>query len=238
MKTEILDINFDVISVDGAAQKIIDIIEKNNKCFVVTPNPEIVMLAQKDNEFKKILNSADMATPDGIGIVIASKLNKIKIKERVSGYDLVQKIFYLIQNENYSIYFLGSSDEIIQLAKINMEKKFPGIKIIGTHNGFFNDDKKIVEQINLLKPDILLVGMGAPKQEKWIYKHKNVLNSKVFIGIGGSFDVMSGKIKRAPAILQQLGLEWLYRLISQPKRLWRMHSLPEFLIKVLLKKIS
>ena len=118
-----------------------------------------------------------------------------------------------------------------------MEEKFPNINVVGTHNGFFNNDEEIVNQINLLNPDVLLVGMGAPKQEKWIFKNKDKLNAKVFIGIGGSFDVMSGKIKRAPLFFQKLGLEWLYRLIKQPKRFFRMLSLPKFLFSVLLKKI-
>lgn len=236
MKTNILNINFDVIQIDDATQKLINAIENNEKCFVVTPNPEIVMIAQKDLELKKIINSADLVIADGIGIVLASKFNKIKIKNRVAGYDLVQKFFSM--SKNYKIYFLGSSSQIIELAKKNMQEKFKNINIVGAHNGFFDNEEEIINQINLLNPDVLLVGMGAPKQEKWIYKYKDKLNAKVFIGIGGSFDVMSGKIKRAPTIFQKLDLEWLYRLIKQPKRFWRMLALPKFLIAVLLKKFS
>lgn len=236
MKTNILNINFDVIQIDDATQKLINAIENNEKCFVVTPNPEIVMIAQKDLELKKIINSADLVIADGIGIVLASKFNKIKIKNRVAGYDLVQKFFSM--SKNYKIYFLGSSSQIIELAKKNMQEKFKNINIVGAHNGFFDNEEEIINQINLLNPDVLLVGMGAPKQEKWIYKYKDKLNAKVFIGIGGSFDVMSGKIKRAPTIFQKLGLEWLYRLIKQPKRFWRMLALPKFLVAVLLKKFS
>jgi bacterial polymer biosynthesis proteins, WecB/TagA/CpsF family len=236
MKTNILNINFDVIQIDDATQKLINAIENNEKCFVVTPNPEIVMIAQKDLELKKIINSADLVIADGIGIVLASKFNKIKIKNRVAGYDLVQKFFSM--SKNYKIYFLGSSTQIIELAKKNMQEKFKNINIVGAHNGFFDNNEEIINQINLLNPDVLLVGMGAPKQEKWIYKYKDKLNAKVFIGIGGSFDVMSGKIKRAPTIFQKLGLEWFYRLIKQPKRFWRMLALPKFLAAVLLKKFS
>lgn len=191
MKTNILNINFDVIQIDDATQKLINAIENNEKCFVVTPNPEIVMIAQKDLELKKIINSADLVIADGIGIVLASKFNKIKIKNRVAGYDLVQKFFSM--SKNYKIYFLGSSSQIIELAKKNMQEKFKNINIVGAHNGFFDNNEEIINQINLLNPDVLLVGMGAPKQEKWIYKYKDKLNAKVFIGIGGSFDVMSGK---------------------------------------------
>ncbi len=236
MKTDILGINFDVIDLDECAQKLSDAIDNNKKIFVVTPNPEIVMLAQNDDEFKNVLDGADIVIPDGIGIVLASKLNKIKIKKRVAGYDLVQKFFSM--SKNYKIYFLGSTSEIIQLARKNMAKKFPNINIVGGHNGFFDNDIQIIEQINSLKPDVLLVGMGAPKQEKWIYKYKNQINAKIFIGVGGSFDVMSGKIKRAPVIFQKLGLEWFHRLIKQPKRFFRMLALPKFLFAVLLKKIS
>ena len=122
MKTDILGINFDVIELDTCTQKLVDAIENNNKIFIVTPNPEIVMLTQNDNEFKNIINCADIVIPDGIGIVLASKFNKIKIKKRVAGYDLVQKFFSM--SKNYKIYFLGSNNEVVQLAKKNMEEKF------------------------------------------------------------------------------------------------------------------
>lgn len=237
MKTNILGINFEVINFNNVINEIFDCIEQEKKCFIATPNPEIVMLAQKDFNLKKIINQADLVLPDGIGIVFASQLNKIKIKKRITGYDLVQKIFLMSEKKNFSIYFLGGKENIVELAKKNMEKKFNKLKIVGYNNGFFSDEKKIVKKINFAKPDILLVGMGSPKQEKFIFKYKDKIDAKIFIGVGGSFDVMSGKIKRAPKIFIDLNLEWFYRFMKEPKRFFRLMALPKFLFKVVVKKI-
>ena len=236
-RTNVLGINFDVVDFNKVIGEIIKSIELKKKFFIVTANPEIVMLAQKDLELKKIIDNADLVVADGIGIVLASKLNKIKIKNRIAGYDLVQKIFLMSETHDFSVYFLGSTDEIINLARNNMQKKYNKLKIIGVNNGFFDDELSVIKKINLLKPDILLVGLGAPKQEKFIFKYKELISAKIFIGIGGSFDVMSGKVKRAPKIFIDLNLEWLYRFIKQPKRFFRLLALPKFLIKVLLNKI-
>ena len=237
MKTKILDINFDVIDLHDVIKKIIKCLELKEKFFIVTANPEIVMLTQHDFELKNIINKADLVIADGIGVVLASKLNKIKIDNRVAGYDLVQNIFLMSEKYDFSIYFLGSTDEVISLARNNMQKKYNKLKIIGVNNGFFDDELSVIKKINLLKPDILLVGLGAPKQEKFIFKYKNIIDAKIFIGIGGSFDVMSGKIKRAPKIFIDLNLEWFYRFIKQPKRFFRLLALPKFLIRVVLDKI-
>lgn len=238
MKTSILNINFDVIGLDDATHNIIENINLKKKFFVVTANPEIVMLAQKDIELKTIINNADLVVPDGIGIVLASRLNKTKIKSRLAGYDLVQTIFSMSNKYDFSVYFLGSTDEIVSLARDKMQKKYDRLKIIGVNNGFFDDELSVIRKINLLKPDVLLVGLGSPKQEKFISKYKNVIDASVFIGIGGSFDVMSGKLKRAPRFFINLNLEWLYRFITQPKRFFRLLALPKFLFKVLFKALS
>lgn len=211
-----------------------------NKCHTVfTPNPEIVMAARKDSDFMKILNEADLVVPDGIGVVIASKFTKEKLKERVAGYDLVQGVFEKIKNKRYTVYFFGGAPGVVEEAKAKMEALHKGIKIVGVHDGYFdaNQEKLIIEDIKNKKPDILLVGLGAPKQEKWIYEHKDELPVKVCIGVGGSFDGMSGKVKRAPKIFIKLGLEWFYRLLRQPSRFFRMLKLPLFLLVVIKEKL-
>ena len=211
-----------------------------NKCHTVfTPNPEIVMAARKDSDFMKILNEADLVVPDGIGVVIASKFTKEKLKERVAGYDLVQGVFEKIKNKRYTVYFFGGAPGVAEEAKAKMEALHKGIKIVGVHDGYFdaNQEKLIIEDIKNKKPDILLVGLGAPKQEKWIYEHKYELPVKVCIGVGGSFDGMSGKVKRAPKIFIKLGLEWFYRLLRQPSRFFRMLKLPLFLLVVIKEKL-
>ncbi|MFI3230035.1 MAG: WecB/TagA/CpsF family glycosyltransferase [bacterium] len=211
----------------------------NNKQIIFTPNPEFVINALNDDEFMEILNKSSFNIPDGIGIIIASKILGHNINNRLPGFDLVQAVFEDIQDKDITVYFLGSSEENINKAKSEMQKKYKNLKIIGCRNGYFKSDEDniIIQEINSLSPDLLLVGLGSPRQEKWIYNNKDKLKAKVMIGVGGSFDVMSGNVKRAPEFFIKYNLEWFYRLITQPKRFIRMLKLPLFLIKVIIFKL-
>ncbi len=235
-KTKILDVNFDTYTMEEAVDKALAFLESSEHHMVVTPNPEMVMLAREDKEFCEILNKADLCIPDGIGVVYASKLNKVKITERVGGCDFTQNIFKKAKDKK--VYILGAGENVAEMAKENINKTYDGIEVIGVHNGFFNEDEEkiILEEIRSLKPDILLVGLGMGKQEKWIYNHKD-LPIKLAIGVGGTIDVLAGHVKRAPKIFIKLNLEWLYRALKQPKRLWRTLKLPLFVLVVLKKKI-
>jgi N-acetylglucosaminyldiphosphoundecaprenol N-acetyl-beta-D-mannosaminyltransferase len=247
MKTDILNVKFDVVRLEDVVDIILKKLSVNKKFFLVTANPEIVMYAHSNKYFKKILDSADMIVADGIGIVFASMLNSIKLRERIAGYDLIQKLFYKLTDTSYNIYFLGSTKKNVALAYSNMKQKYHGLNIVGTHHGFFykqNDDeqtedsiKKIIDNINYLNTDILLVGLGSPRQEEFIYKYKDVINAKIFIGVGGSFDVMSGVLKRAPVFFQRCGFEWLYRFMLQPKRFFRLCVLPKFIFCIITNKL-
>lgn len=238
MRTKILNINFDTYTRAEALNKLLEFINTDTNHIVVTPNPEMVMVSRKDKEFEKVLLEADLVVPDGIGIVLASKLNKVKITERVAGCDLFLSLFDKIKDTENTVYLLGAGRGVAERAKINMEKQYKGLKIVGVHDGYFdkNEEQKIIEEIQRLKPDVLLVGLGMAKQEKWIYNHKN-LNVKISAGVGGSIDVMAGEVKRAPDIFIKFGLEWLYRLLCQPKRIFRMMSLPLFVLVVIKEKI-
>lgn len=230
----ILGVPINNITHKEAVELVCSFLENNEKKMIFTPNPEFVMAARKDEEFMKILNEGDLLVPDGIGVVIASKILNRPLKERVAGYDLVQAVFDKIKDSGRTVYFLGGGRGIAQTAKANMEEKHKGIKIVGVHDGYFDEkeEKLVIEEINSLKPDLVLVGIGFPKQEKWIYNHKDILEAKAFIGVGGSFDGMSGNVKRAPDIFIKLGLEWFYRLLKQPSRFFRMLQLPLFLLSV------
>ncbi len=238
-KVNILEVDFSNITLDEAADKMLSFLKDGKKHMIFTPNSEILYDAYKDSEFKKILNSADMNVPDGIGVVYASAINGKKLKQRVAGYDLCLNLFEKLKNGDKTIYFFGGAPKVAENAKEKIEKKYK-IKIIGTSDGYFDDKKEklIIDEINKLSPDILLVGLGAPKQEKWIYKNINNLNAKIFMGVGGSFDGFSGAVKRAPDIFIKLGLEWLYRLIKQPSRFVRMLKLPLFMLLVIKHKIK
>ena len=239
MKTDILGVGFDVVTMDAAVDRALAFLEESRASAIFTPNPEMVMEARKNPEFKQILNAADLVIPDGIGVVYASKFNKTKLPERVAGYDLLQNIFGKIENTERSVYFFGGAPGVADLAKLKMVEKFPNLKIVGTADGYFDADKEklIITDIINKKPDILLVGLGFPKQEMWITRHKDDLPARLLVGVGGSFDGMSGKVRRAPDLFIKLGLEWFYRLIKEPKRFKRQLQLPLFMLIVLKEKI-
>jgi len=239
MKTKILDVSFHNISLDEASKTAVSFLNHNTQSTIFTPNPEMMMLARRDSQFMEILNSGNLVVPDGIGIVYASRLTKNKIRKRVPGIDLVAAVFEQIKNSEHSVFFLGAAPGVAQAAADAAQTRFPGLRIAGTHHGFFTDadDDEIINKINATRADILLVGLGFPRQEKWIARHKCRLNCKILMGVGGSFDVLSGKVPRAPKLFQKLGLEWLFRLLRQPKRIWRQRVLVKFALLVLYKKL-
>lgn len=235
----ILGVPFADITPEEAVSRAVSCLKGNGKSIIYTPNPEMVMEARKNKEFMEILNSSTMNVPDGIGIVYGSRFTKNPIKHRVAGYDLVQGIFDKMKDMGKTAYFFGGAPGVTDIAKEAMEAKYKGLKVVGTANGYFDKEreKEIIAEINELKPDLLLVGIGFPKQEKWIYDHIKELNVKLAIGVGGSFDVMSGNVKRAPQFFIDHGLEWFYRLITQPSRFVRMLQLPLFMLVVIKTKI-
>ncbi|MBQ9519066.1 MAG: WecB/TagA/CpsF family glycosyltransferase [Firmicutes bacterium] len=205
------------------------------KAAVCTPNPEMVMLALKDPEFMEVLNKSAVNIPDGIGIIYASRFTENRIEERVPGCDTVLALFDKMKTGKKTAYFFGGAPGVAEKAKEEMEKRFKGLNVVGTADGYFDEEKEklIIADVNEKKPDLLLVGIGFPKQEKWIAKHIDELNIKVAIGVGGSLDVFSGTVKRAPKIFIKLNLEWFYRLLCQPSRIGRMMQLPAFMVAVI-----
>jgi exopolysaccharide biosynthesis WecB/TagA/CpsF family protein len=223
---------------------------------IVTPDTLAVLRARKDPEYHAILKSADLVTPDGAGILWAAITLNHPLPERVTGIDIIHNICRLAAKKGHSLYLLGSYPGVASEAALNLTKKYPGIKIAGTHHGYFgcedsqncedvkngNSDKnkkeeEIIAEIKEKRPDILLVGMGVPKQEKWINENLNRLDVPVCMGVGGSFDVLSGRIPRAPLWMQRHGMEWIYRSIKQPNRVFQVFALFYFIWLVILGKI-
>lgn len=241
---KILGISIDMVDMKQAVSNVANALKLDKKYFIVTPNSEIVVSANKDNELLRIIESADMVVPDGIGLVIASKILKKPLKERVTGIDLMDNLLKYASENNYTVYFLGGKHGIALDAGENIKKKYPAINIVGTHHGYFKglhtgevnnpDEKAVIEHINKVKPDLLFVALGAPKQEKFISGNMDKINAKIFMGVGGSLDVYSGKVSRAPEIYQKLGMEWIYRAIKEPWRIKRLGSIPVFVFKVLI----
>ena len=231
---EILGVRIDEVTMGEAVEKAETFLEEEKCHMIFTPNPEMLMVAKDDAEFSKILNASDMNIPDGNGIVWASKCLKNPLGERVAGFDFIHKIFAFGENKPISFYFLGSKPGVAEKAAENIQKKFAGVTVVGTHDGYFamEEEREIVKQINKVNPDVLLVALGAPKQERFIYKYKDKLNCKIAIGVGGCFDVISGNVKRAPSLFIKLKLEWLYRGLTDVKRLRRLTAIPKFMLEI------
>lgn len=204
---------------------------------IVTPNAEMIWAAAKsDPELKQIIERADLAIPDGIGVVLASRYLGQPVAERVSGFDLMMELMALAPAKGYRIFLLGAAPGVADLAREKLQQKFPGAQIVGTHHGYFSAEQEpaVIAQIRAAKPDILFAGMGVPRQEKWLANNLHRLQVPVSIGVGGSLDVAAGKVERAPRWIQKIGLEWLFRLIKEPWRYKRMLALPRFAMAVVL----
>lgn len=222
MKVEILDIKIDNLTFYEAADRVRSLLSGKNGHFIVTPNPEMVLRAQKDSYFKDVLNSASLAIPDGIGLVLVSRFLNNKISKKVSGVDFMEEICRIAEKNGKTVFLLGAMDGVAAKAAENLQDKFPNLKIAGYLDGNF-DLKSCYRNVNDASPDIVFVALGAPKQEKWIFENLNKMNSvKLAMGVGGAFDFISGKIKRAPLWMRKIGLEWLWRLILEPKRAKRI----------------
>ncbi len=234
-KVEILGVNVNSLTMAEAVETVKNFIEKGERRLIATANAEMIMRATYDVELKTILKAADLVVPDGAGTVWAAGYLGHPMPERVAGYDLSQELMRLAPSKKYKLYFFGSAPGVADLAKAKAEKWYPGIDIVGTRNGFFSaeDEQSIIADIKAKRPDILLVALGVPKQEKWLYAHLDELNVPVSIGVGGSFDVMAGVMKRAPLWMQKAKLEWLYRGLKQPSRIGRLMALPKFVFKVM-----
>ncbi|WP_306433020.1 WecB/TagA/CpsF family glycosyltransferase [Paenibacillus sp. J31TS4] len=205
---------------------------------VITVNPEIVMSSQHDKRLRAIVDEAGLITADGIGIVKISQVKGNGLPERVTGYDMMMRLLETGNRKGWSFYLLGCDEETSVKAAETIRERYPNVRIAGRRNGFFKpeDDEAIVRDIQAARPDVLLVALGAPKAEEWIYRYKAELPAKLAMGIGGSLDVLAGKVKRAPVFWQKANLEWLYRLLNQPSRWRRQLVLPKFAVRALLYK--
>lgn len=222
MKVEILGVKIDNLPFCEAAKMAEFFLSDKNSHFIVTPNPEMVLRAQKDNYFKNVLNSASLAIPDGVGLVLASKFLDNQIEKKVAGVDFMEEICRIAEKNGRSVFLLGAMDGIAGKARENLKNKFPNLKIVGYLDGDF-DLKMCHKNVNTESPDILFVALGAPKQEKWIFENLDKMKSvRLAMGVGGAFDFLSGKIKRAPLWMRKIGLEWMWRLILEPKRAKRI----------------
>ena len=232
MFTKILD--FDVFNENK--ESLMNYVEGLDKVNIISGNPEVLFNGLNNSLLKKSFNEKDsLIIPDGIGTVIASKLIKEPVKEKIAGIDVVKEVLIQADKKGKSVYFLGAKEEVVVKCVENIRRDYPKLKIAGYHNGYFDMDncENIIKDIQKSNPWAIFVAMGSPRQEIFIEKIKNIMDTKIYMGVGGVFDIFSGNLKRAPKWMISLGLEWLYRVIKEPFRIKRLISIPKFLIVVL-----
>jgi len=238
MKETILGINVSVDSYSGLISKIMEDIDRKRKSLIVAINPEKIMKAQKDQDLRALLNSAAYQIPDGVGVIIASKLKKGSIRNRITGIDMMLRLCEAARDHHKKVFLYGAKPGVAEKAKQELEVMYPGIQIVGTMDGYQKDQDVVKNAINQSHAEILFVAMGSPAQENWIIANMNDICPSIYQGVGGSFDVISGNVKRAPKGFQSLGLEWFYRLIKEPWCLKRQLILPVFLVRALRDKVG
>lgn len=238
MSAELFGLNVDTFSFEEAINTAKSLIDGQKVSQVITINPEMFEYANKNSEFLNIVSEAEMVIPDGIGVKIALKINGVNV-DRIPGIDFAKRLLKESAINNIPVAIVGAKEEIITKAVENLQKEINGLNIVYYHNGYFNNDEEIYNEINAKSPKLILVAMGSPRQEQFIYNAKKILKPALMVGIGGSLDVWSGSVKRAPKGFQILGLEWLYRTITQPSRIKRIFpTLPLFIIKAFNYKFS
>lgn len=231
----ILGVPVDNITGGDALARIEAFIEDGRPHQVVTVNPEFVVAAQSDANFFQVLKMADLSLPDGVGLLWATRFLGTPLRGRVTGVDTVRRIASLAVERGYQLFLLGAAEGVAEATAMRLEEENPGLKVAGTYAGSPDPkgEEEIVEIVRAAKPHLLLVAYGAPQQDLWIHRNLRRLEVPVAMGVGGAFDFISGKAKRAPHWMQRLSLEWLHRLLHQPWRWRRMLALPKFVWLVL-----
>jgi N-acetylglucosaminyldiphosphoundecaprenol N-acetyl-beta-D-mannosaminyltransferase len=230
----ILGIRVDAVDMETALAQMEEFIKSRKPHLVVTADASGVVMAQTDPELHRIMNSADLVTPDSTGILWAAKQLGYSLPQRVSGVDIVDLLCGRAAAGGYSVFLLGSAPGVVDAAAGELKRRYPGLNIAGCHHGYFKPEESnsIAQMVRDAKPDILFVAFGIPRQEKWITRYKREMNVPVSIGVGGTFDVISGNVKRAPVWMQRRGLEWLHRLIMNPRKYKKCLTLPVFMAMV------
>lgn len=241
-RMKFLNTEIDNLTMQESLEIIDELINRKNPSYVVTPNVDHIVKLEEDTEFQEVYENADLILTDGMPLIWISKIKKTPIKEKVSGSDLFPKVCELAAKKGYRLFLLGAAEGVADTAARNLKEKYNGLNIVGTYSpsyGFEKNEDEINNIINIVreaKPDILAVGLGAPKQEKFMYKYKSKLEVPVSLGIGASIDFEAGNIKRAPLWMQNSGLEWLYRLCKEPKRLFKRYLIDDIkIVKIALR---
>ena len=230
MKIDVMGVGFDNLTKQEFTEQARQMLNNKTKGYCVTPNAEILYESIQDEAFRDLLNGAALVLPDGAGVVLGAKILGTPLKEKVAGIEFGEQICALLAERSGRLYLLGSKPGIAEEAGRRLAEKYPGLVICGTADGYFKDEQDVIAKINQAQPDAVFVCLGAPKQEKFIKTHFDELDATLMLGLGGSLDGYAGAVQRAPKWMIDLSLEWLYRLLKEPKRLGRMMRLPKFVL--------
>lgn len=233
MRTDILGVGFDDLTLDEAAEAGAALVEGGGFHYAVTPNPEFLLTARHDEPFRQALLGADLVLADGVGVTYAAKILGRPLKGRVPGIEFAQRLLAWMAAHGKRLFLLGAKPGVAELAAANLKAAYPGLIVCGTHDGYFQEDGPVVKAIQESAADVVFVCLGAPKQELWMVRNGPAAGARLMVGLGGSLDVFAGVVERAPEGFQKLGLEWLYRLMKEPRRIGRMAKLPLVLIYAL-----
>lgn len=238
MKTDVLGVQYDNVTMAEALERGRAILCGTETCYCVTPNAEMAYDALHDAEFRGVLNSASLVLPDGAGVILGAKILRTPLKEKVAGIEFAQNMLAVYEELGSRLFLLGSKPGVAELAAEKMRQAHPKLCICGVHDGYFQDETEVIDQINAAHADALYVCLGAPKQEYFMYRNREKLNVRLMAGLGGTLDGIAGTVKRAPKWMIRLQLEWLYRLIKEPRRIGRMMRLPKFVFAAIKKRMK
>lgn len=239
-RIRVLGVPVDCVTMGQALDWADSKMDGQSPCTILAVNPEKVIRAQQDSMLIDQLRTADLLIPDGIGVILAMRLLGLGQAERVPGAELMPKLCERAVEKGYTVFLFGSSAEVNRQAVAALQRRYPGIQIVGSHHGYVKEDEMqgVVSLINGCQPDLLFVALGSPHQELWMSRYLPQLKVKVCQGVGGTFDVLAGHVRRAPQIFRSLHLEWFYRLVSNPTRIRRQTALPLFAYRVFKQRLS
>lgn len=232
MRINVCGVGFDNVTMTEAIDRAMTLLNGTQTVYAVTPNAEIVWEAMHDESLCRLINDAVLVLPDGAGVVMGAKMLHTPLKEKVAGIEFAGHLMAAMAKSGHKLYLLGSKPGVAEAAAAKCLEKYPGLQICGTGDGYFKDEAPVIEAINASGADVVFVCLGAPKQEQFMQRHQGDLQAKFMIGLGGSLDGFAGNVKRAPRWMIRCNLEWLYRLLKEPKRLGRMMRLPKFILAV------
>ena len=237
-RIDVLGVEFDDIDIAEAVELGMSFMDERRCAYAVTPNPEIVLACRKNRKLASAVRAADMVLADGIGVIYASHILRPSIRNRSPGIDVAAALMARMSEWGEKVFLLGAKTGVAELAGERLEERYPGLVICGVNDGYFEeeDNELVLEKINAQSPDLVLVCLGAPKQEIWMKNNAELLNAGLMIGLGGTLDGIAGTVRRAPKWMQKLQLEWLYRLIREPRRFRRMLRLPKYIFAAIKKR--